>query len=109
MKNNTNDYIEGLKAGNVLTGFYLPAGSTKEYFFVTERKNKTTALASAVLTALQLPDAARLQSEILYFLQPARCSVKKARGKFYFDISGDNFGGYGSDDITDGKTVIITL
>ena len=107
MKNNNNDYIEGLKAGTVLTGFYLQAGSTKEYFFVTERKNKTAGLASAVLAALQLPDVARLQAEIIYYLRPACCRVKKAGKKYYFDISGDNFGGYGSDDINDGKTVII--
>lgn len=107
--NSTITCIEGLRAGNVLTGFYLPVGS-KEYFFVTDRKNKTAGLAADILRALQLPDAPRLRAEVLYFVRAASIEMKRtARGRSYYNIYGEGFGGRGSDNVDDGKTVVIEL
>lgn len=101
------DPIESMKAGAVYTGFYTRF-SGKEYFFITDQKRATHNFCMKAAAAAGMPDYHALYKA--HALQPASIRIKMtSRGRFYFDISGAGFGGYGSDDINDGKTVVIRL
>ena len=87
----------------------------KDYFFVTDYKNKTKTLAKKIICLLNgtgnfdIPDNASGIDYILWKLQKAECEVHTlSDGKQYYDIHGNSFGGCGSF-IDDGKTVIITI
>lgn len=58
-----------------MNGFTFPYGR-KDVFVVTDRKNKTKALASEILRKMQLPDNPDTQAEILYYLRKADCEKK---------------------------------
>lgn len=104
-----NALVERMINGETLNGFYLKVGR-KEYFIKTARTNKTNALASAILKELLLPDSPATRAEILYWIKKASCQIKATKsGHRYFNIFGDNFGGYGSEDINDGNTIIIEI
>ena len=87
----------------------------KDYFFVTDYKNKTKKLAKKVIYSLNgtgdfdIPDNAAGIDEILYNLQKAECEIRTlSNGKQMYDIHGDGFGGRGSF-VDDGMTVIINI
>lgn len=91
-------------------GFYFKLGR-KEYFCITEYKNKTKALASKILRVLLLPDNPDTQKELLYYMRSATCEIKHNEkfNRDYYNIYGDNFGGCGSDDVNDGFTVVFSI
>lgn len=115
-----NTLIERMKSGETLKGFYFNLGKT-EIFVKTDRKNKTEKLASEIFHELknygfQIPDNPDTRKELHYYLTPAYCEIKYFPGcdispepKHYFNIYHKNFSGYGSDDINDGKTIVIEL
>lgn len=87
----------------------------KDYFFVTDYKNKTKTLAKKVIYSLNgtgdfdIPDNASGIDYILWNLQKAECEIRTLpNGKQMYDIHGDGFGGRGSF-VGDGKTVIINI
>ena len=103
------ELIEKAKS-EALRGFMFNCGPFT-VFVRTDYKNKTQALASKILNACELPDNSTTRNEILYFTRPAFCEIKHNNNfsRDYFNIYGDTFGGYGSDDITDGKTILIEI
>lgn len=81
----------------------------KDYFFITSKRNKTAQLATRILDSIGIEVTDANIKAILYKLRPAKCCVKTmSNGKQYYDISGENFGGYGSF-VDDGDTIIIDL
>ncbi len=97
-----------------MKGFTLTAKG-KDYFFVTDLKNKTKSLAKKIIRSLNgtgdfdIPDNASGIDEILWNLQKAECEIRTLpNGKQYYEIHGDGFGGHGSF-VDDGKTVIRTI
>lgn len=97
-----------------MKGFTLTARG-KDYFFVTDYKNKTKSLAKKIICSLNgtgefdIPDNASGIDEILWNLQRAECEIHTlSNGNQYYEIHGDGFGGRGSF-INDGKTVIRTI
>lgn len=100
------DLIEEMKNGRIYTGFYAYFPG-REYFVITSRKNKTASLCVKAAAAANIPAGAR--SIFSARLQPASIQIKQAGGRYYYNIFSDGFGGYGSNDITDGKTIVINL
>ena len=97
-----------------MKGFTLTARG-KDYFFVTDYKNKTKSLAKKVISSLNgtgefdIPDNAAGIDEILWNLQKAECEIRTlSTGNQYYEIHGDGFGGRGSF-VYDGMTVIINI
>ena len=97
-----------------MKGFTLTARG-KDYFFVTDYKNKTKSLAKKVISSLNgtgesdIPDNAAGIDEILWNLQKAECEIRTlSNGNQYYEIHGDGFGGRGSF-VYDGMTVIINI
>lgn len=86
----------------------------KDFFFVTNRQNKTTALAKEIIRSLvnighDIPDDPDVVKEVLWYVQKANCEIRTlGNGKQTYEISGDGFGGKGSF-VDDEKTVIINL
>ena len=86
----------------------------KDFFFVTNRQNKTTTLAKEIIRSLvnigyDIPDHPDVIKEVLYYIQKANCEIRTlSNGKQYYEISGDGFAGKGSF-VDDGNTVIINL
>ena len=75
----------------------------KDYFFETERKNKTKALAKEICHKLFIPDGRA--DEVLWWLRKAECEVKPlANGTQLIRIHGDNFS---ICDISDSENTII--
>ena len=97
-----------------MKGFTLTARG-KDYFFVTDYKNKTKSLAKKIIRYLNgtgefdIPDNASGIDEILWNLQRAECEIRTlSNGNQYYEIHGDGFGGRGSF-VDDGMTVIINI
>lgn len=97
-----------------MKGFTLTAKG-KDYFFITDYKNKTKSLAKKIIHSLNgtgefdIPDNASGIDEILWNLRKAECEIHTLpNGKQYYDIHGDGFGGRGSF-VDDGMTVIINI
>ena len=87
----------------------------KDYFFVSNKVNKTSTLAKKIIRALNstgdfnIPDNASGIDEILWKLNRAVCEIHTlSNGRQMYEISGENFGGHGSF-VDDGKTIIITI
>ena len=81
--------------------------NNKDYFVVTEKKNKTDALVTEIARACGFPIYAK--HDLSFRLQKATCEIKTlSNGRQMYEISGENFGGGGSF-TDDGKTVIINL
>ena len=87
----------------------------KDYFFVTDYKNKTKTLAKKIIRSLNgtgefdIPDNAAGIDSVMYSLQKAECEIRTlSNGNQYYEIHGDGFGGRGSF-VDDGKTVIRTI
>jgi len=78
-----------------------------DYFFITDKVNKTKNLARQICRAALIPDAPAVIHDVLRNLQRATLEVKGDKRKYY-EISGDGFGGKGSF-IDDGNTVVIEL
>ena len=100
-------------------GFYFQLGK-KEVFVETTYKKKTEKLASNIFMALikhgySIPDNPDTRKELLYYLLPASLEIKHCPdtefgpAHDYYNIFGKSFSGYGSDNINDGKTIIITI
>lgn len=103
----------------MLSGYYLYVWN-KEYFFVTDYERKTNKLIERIIKSLN----ARFNDENIKYLKnnllKAKCEIKeleypedfgenKAGSKRkYYNIYGENFGGYGSF-LDDGQTIIINL
>ena len=91
-----------------MTGFTFRLGR-KDVFVETTAKNKTKKLAEKILYKLELPVNPDTISEVLYWLMKANCEIKTLNnGKQYYDIYGNNFGGYGSF-LDDGMTILIKV
>lgn len=97
-----------------MKGFTLTAKG-KDYFFVTDYKNKTKSLAKKIIRSLNgtgefdIPDNASGIDAILWNLRKAECEIHTlSNGNQYYEIHGDGFGGRGSF-VDDGKTVIRTI
>lgn len=90
----------------MLRGFTLYANG-KDYFFITDKVNKTKALAKEICRAALIPDAPSVIHDVLRNLQRATLEIKGEKRKYY-EISGEGFGGKGSF-IDDGNTVVIEL
>lgn len=77
-----------------MKGFTFPYGR-KDVFVMTDRRNKTKALASEILRKMQLPDNPDTQAEILYYLRKADCEKKTlSNGTEWISIKGDNFSAF---------------
>ncbi len=87
-------------------GFTIFANG-KDWFFVTDRKNKTETLIKEVCRHLKWPDNQWGKFEVREGLRRATLEVKGQERK-YFEISGDGFGGKGSF-CDDGMTVVVEL
>lgn len=84
------------------TLFYMQ----KDYFFETERKNKTKALAKEICHKLFIPDGRA--KELMWWLRKAECEVKPlANGKQLIRIYGDDFSI--CDILPSNNTVVIKL
>lgn len=97
-----------------MKGFTLYAKG-RDYFFVTDCRNKTKALVKKVIRSLNgtgdfdIPDNAAGIDAVMYALDRAECEIRTlSNGKQHYEIHGDGFGGRGSF-VDDGKTVIRTL
>lgn len=115
------DLINRMKSGETLQGFYFNIGR-REFFAVTDRKNKTSKLAGDIIAAMQragLPvhDSEQGRAVILRAIIPGRCAVKLCPAcadlntpeRYYFNIYGANYSGYGAEDINDGSTLVFTV
>ena len=79
----------------MIKGFTFPLGN-KDVFVETTYKNKTQALAKKILKTLNLPDNPGTVKELLYWLTPATCELRKlTNGREYYEIAGANFCGKG--------------
>lgn len=107
---NSYALINSMKNGKTLSGFHFYIGR-KDYFCKTDYKNKTQILARKILRKLSVPENSDTIKEILYYITPAKCEIEylHSMGKYSFRIFGKDFDGYGSDDITDGKTIIFEV
>lgn len=100
--------------GNVYEGWYFNLGR-KEIFIYTNRTHKTQTFLSKILQKLELPDNPDTRKELSYYLIKANMEIKHCpETEFgpahdYYNIFGKNFSGYGSEDINDGKTIIINM
>ena len=105
-----------IELGKVYTGWYFPLGRN-EVFVISNRIKKTDSFLSMILKKLEFPDNPDVRSELKYYLLPANLEMKfcpanpdlNTQDKYYYNIFGKNFSGYGSDDISDGRTVIIEI
>lgn len=101
--------VNELKAGAVFNGFYFRLGN-KDVFLKTEYKTKSPAFLTKIIRAFSFPDNSSIRKELAYYLTAARCAIKTtSRGGQYFNIFSDTFSGYGSDDINDGKTIVVEI
>jgi hypothetical protein len=85
----------------------------KDYFVVTEQKNKTNKLAEKVLPLIGCSATDGNIQALLFRLTKAQCEIKTCENSDrkvnkYYEISGENFAGRGSW-VDDGATVIINL
>lgn len=92
------------------TGFAF-AVRGKDFFVVTDQKRKTSAFAGAVLAAMNasgevVRDAEAERAALVQMMRPAVLEVKQSKCGEYYDIHGENFGGWGSF-VDDGKTVVL--
>ena len=105
-----------LEIGKIYTGWYFQLGR-KEVFCVSNKVHKTTTLLSDILKKLNIPDNLGTRAELKYYLMPANLEIKfcpaiaefNTPDHYYYNIFGKNFSGFGSEDINDGKTIVINL
>lgn len=107
-----------IELGKQYTGWYFPLGK-KEIFVVSGQKKKTQNFLSKILQSMLLPDNPDTRKELAYYIRPATLEMKFLAGchtgplqwddRCYYNIFGKGFSGYGSEDVTDGKTIIIEL
>lgn len=98
------------------TGWYFNVGR-KEYFVETMQQNKTRAFLEKVLVAgnWEVSDGNigfLRQNMIKANLEIKHCPAcpdLNVKAHDYYNIFGKNFSGYGSEDITDGKTIILKV
>ena len=98
------------------TGWYFNVGR-KEIFVESDQKNKTCKFAEKILTALDYPTNSGNIDFVLHQLIKANLEVKHcpANPTFgvvehdYYNIFGKNFSGYDSEDVNDGRTIIIKV
>lgn len=98
------------------TGWYFNVGR-KEFFVESNQKNKTKKFAEKILDAMKAPVTDGNISFLLYSLVKANLEIKHcpACPEFgveehdYYNIFGKNFCGFGSSDVNDGMTVILTV
>lgn len=102
--------VQSMQSGNTLTGFYLTIGGV-EIFAASDWKRPCKGFAEKLLKKLDLPDNPGTISEVLYYTVPAVCNLvfSEKWNKWYFNISGKNFSGRGSDDLNDGKTLVLSV
>lgn len=94
-------------------GYYLYAFG-KDCFIATDAQKRTKTLALDFLNKIQNATNRfyNINEESINFvknaMRPAFCEIKTlSNGKQYYDIFGDDFGGYGSF-IDDSKTIIVS-
>lgn len=92
----------------MMHGFTFYVGN-KDYFVVTDKKNKTRKLAQEILKKLGInhEDEATIK-EVLYRTQKATCEIRTCgNGRQYYNIVGNGF--MGGSFLDEDKTVIINL
>lgn len=100
----------------MLEGWYFYLGG-KEYFCETSRQNKSKGLLEGILWFLNKPVTEGNLEYLKSILLKANLEVKwlpdtpdlGVKGHHYYNIWGNNFYGYGSNDINDGKTIVFQL
>lgn len=89
-------------------GFYMYMFNT-DFFFVTDRHNKTATLAKKILQALGIPADEINIDFVLQNITPAVLEVKEiSTGRKYNDIHGAGFGGCGHFQ-DENKDIIVVL
>lgn len=103
----------------MLSGYYLYTRG-KEYFFVTDYERKTNKLIERIIKSLNVSLNDENVNYLKHNLLKAKCEIKEVyypedfggnkvgSKRKYYDIYGENFGGYGSF-LDDGQTIIINL
>ena len=97
-------------------GWYFNIGA-KEYFIESNRQNKTRNFICKILDTIKAPitDANisfiqnRLLKANMEIKHCSACADLGVKEHDYYNIYGDNFSGYGSDDINDGFTIILKI
>lgn len=94
-------------------GFYAYIGG-KDCFFVTDQRKKSINLYDKILRLIGENVCTQNENALGYCLRRATCDLKRLTcrdGKIMtsWSIHGDGFGGYGSDDANDGKTLVFDL
>lgn len=97
-------------------GWYFNVGR-KEYFVESNQQNKTKKFAEKILEAMKAPVTDGNISYLQYSLIKANLEIKHCpacpdfgvKEHDYYNIFGKNFSGFGSDDINDGMTIILTV
>lgn len=116
--------MEKMKSGEILSGFYFHVGRT-EFFVKTEQKNITVNFIRKILSAInEDPNNEKAVKYVKYYLTRANCQIKsyipskevckdygykEGERIYYYNIFGKNFGGHGSDNIDDGRTIILEV
>lgn len=97
-------------------GWYFNVGR-KEFFVESNQQNKTRKFAEKILETMKVPVTDGNISFLLYSLIKANLEIKHCPAcpdlgveeHDYYNIFGKNFSGYGSENINDGMTVILTV
>ena len=89
-------------------GFYF-YDNNKDYFVETNQTKITYTLAKNILIAMNIEPVEYKVQIIKDKLKKANCEIKTlSSGRQYYEISGVNFGGYGSF-VDDGNTIIFKI
>ena len=80
----------------------------RSIFFITDAKRITQPLLRKMCAKLLIPDTASVLHELKRGLRKATLEIKELKGRKYYDICGERFGGYGSF-LDEGKDEIIDM
>jgi hypothetical protein len=104
IKKKRNDIME-----KTMYGFHFFLNG-KDYFVETSHTRKTQNLARKILPMIGASDTEGNAKCLQNRMQKAKCEIKKSMcaDRYYYEISGDGFGGYGSW-TDDGETIILKM
>lgn len=117
---NRNDKVglvkEEKREMGIKTGWYFRVGG-KEFFVETERKNKTRVFAEKILEKIGVVKTEEnvnyiLRSMLKANLEVCHCPANAMFGvkaHDYYNIYGRGFGGFGSEDVDDGNTILLKI
>ena len=76
-------------------GFYIWLRGNKDIFVETNQVNKTERLARKILKKLGIGVTEGNIKEIIGRMQRGVCEIKESEHGRYYNIHGENYGGYG--------------